>query len=1560
MIKPNWGIFKAKFSENPQNNFEWFCYLLFCKEFNQPRGIFRYVNQSGMETNPIKVGSECIAWEAKFYEDKLSNHKDEFIKKLEDAKNKNPEITKMYFYTPIDWTESSKKTERTTKLQADIEKSAKDKNIEIIWRGASFFESPFVSIQNEIIAKYFYSLDRSVLDIIKEQQIHSENVLSEIQTCITFNDQIIEIDRSNCLDRSKFDSNKVLILSGVGGVGKTSLIKNIYYKLKEKVPFYIFKATEFELRSIYDLFKNLSLQDFMEAHKDENNKIIVVDSSEKLLDLKNTAPFKEFLSILIKNDWLLIFTTRNNYLEDLNYQFFEIYKIVPLIITIQNLDLKELNIISDTYHFSLPKDEKLLDLIKNPFYLNEYLKFYKDNEEINYKDFKEKLWKKIIKKAKPAREQCFLKIAFERANEGQFFITPDCEPQILDDELKKDGILGYESPHGYFITHDIYEEWALENIIEREFTKKTNNQEFFEKIGCSLPVRRSFRKWVSEKLLLEETSIKEFIEEIIRDPEIESFWKDETLVSVLLSDYSEFFFEIFKDELLINNQELLKKSTFLLRIACKEVDEDLIKHLGIKNSGLSSLKYVLTSPKGQGWKSLIKFTYEHLNQIGIENICFVLPVIHDWNNKFKKGTTTRLSSLIALQYYQWIIKEDAYFSCDDTKDHLLETILYGSFEIKNELKEICDEIIKNQWKHHRDPYYDLSKIILTKFEGITVCKALPEQVLQIANLFWLHTPTKEDFHYHSRGEVEQSFGIEENHFDYFPASSYQTPIYWLLHFSLKKTTDFILDFTNKTVKFYAKSGLDKGDIEEIEVFIGKSSLVKQYISNRLWNTYRGTQVSPLVLESMHMALEKFLLEKGKNANSDKLESLLFYLIKNSKSASISALVTSIVLAYPEKTFNIVKILFKTKEFFFYDTSRLVFDQGQKNSLLMFKGLNPKNKIHEDERLEACEYEHRKWALENLFLKYQFFRSEETSEEEAEKRKTILWQILDDYYKELPYESEEIESDKTWRLFLARMDRRKMNPTVNETFDGVLINLNPEIEPTLKEYSEKSLEKISEPMKHIPLQLWAKYKMANDERYKQYEKYENDHKLALEEVNEIISGDSFFYFNHSIPADVCSVLVRDCFEKLSREETIFCKDIIFEVVISSFRMDYRYQVSDGTQSTISVLPVLLNKFPEEKENIKLILLFTLFNDYPVDTIGTGFNSFSIMAIHNLWKNNFDDAQSILFGYLILKPKYEALKVKLRKDFYERKVHQTHENAIIEKMIEDETNLQKVVENKLSFEDLKDIKQFDLHILSTAFQLIPLKTNNEEHKKIVKEIIFAFTEKLISDKDSRIDYRVRHSFLEKFAYFVLSSPKEEIKDYLSPFLNNFISSEVISDLFEEFISAEDYLNTYGNFWETWNLFNPRVIEICKDGDGYWYTNKIVKSYLFAQNLWKETATEWHTLKDENKIFFKRISEKIGHCPSVIYAISKLLNDIGSSYLNDGVFWISNILQNNGNLLNAKLETNTIYYLENLSKKYIYENREKIRKTKKLKKEALVILDFLIEKGSVVGYMLRENIL
>ena len=459
-------------------------------------------------------------------------------------------------------------------------------------------------------------------------------------------------------------------------------------------------------------------------------------------------------------------------------------------------------------------------------------------------------------------------------------------------------------------------------------------------------------------------------------------------------------------------------------------------------------------------------------------------------------------------------------------------------------------------------------------------------------------------------------------------------------------------------------------------------------------------------------------------------------------------------------------------------------------------------------------------------------------------------------------------------------------------------------------------------------------------------------------------ESFFLFNHSIPAHVCSVVLRDHIEELTKEEKSFCRDIVLEASSSSLRPNYQYQMSDGVQPAISVLPTLLEVFPEEKENIKIILLLSMFNEYHVGGMlsNESFSIFPIMAIQKLWKNIFNDALSLLLGYLLLKPKYDELIKRIREENYKKGIYESHDNQLMERFLkENEEDLQNVIENKLTLSKLKDIEKLDLNTLKTAFQLIPNETNDKNHKKIVKIITSAFVEKLLSnDRDDKIDYKVKHDFLEKYAYFVLSSQEHEIQDYLNPFLDNFNTSESIADLLQEFVLAEDRLDAYDNFWIVWNSFKEKIFEICKDGDRHWYVEKIVKSYLFAQVPWKETAKEWHTLKDCNKRFFKEISKKIGHCPSALYAISKLLNDIGSHHINDGVPWISNILDNNRELMDKKLEVNTIYYIENFLKKYIYENREKVRKTKALKDEILIILNFLIKKGSVVGYILRENIL
>jgi hypothetical protein len=75
---------------------------------------------------------------------------------------------------------------------------------------------------------------------------------------------------------------------------------------------------------------------------------------------------------------------------------------------------------------------------------------------------------------------------------------------------------------------------------------------------------------------------------------------------------------------------------------------------------------------------------------------------------------------------------------------------------------------------------------------------------------------------------------------------------------------------------------------------------------------------------------------------------------------------------------------------------------------------------------------------------------------------------------------------------------------------------------------------------------------------------------------------------------------------------------------------------------------------------------------------------------------------------------------------------------------------------------------------------------------------------------------------------------------------------------------------------------------------------------------------------------------------------------------VGWTSNMLQRNNKLFSYELKVSTIYYIENMVRRYILTNRQKIKKNQRTKRDVLVILNFLVEKGSVTGYLLREDIL
>lgn len=289
--------------------------------------------------------------------------------------------------------------------------------------------------------------------------------------------------------------------------------------------------------------------------------------------------------------------------------------------------------------------------------------------------------------------------------------------------------------------------------------------------------------------------------ETLSSRNVTNLWKDEVLVSMLLSDYSDYFFKINKDLLFKDEHRLLKRICLLVRIGCKEIDNSFFDKLGVRTPDILSMEYVITKPKGNGWKSLIKFINENLEKIGINNLSFVLPALYDWNSHNKSGDVTKYASLIALSLYKSTIENNVYIRDSGFSKELILTILYGAGEIKNELEAIIDEIILNNWKRHNDPYHLMSKFILTKMECFNVAMEIPEKVIALAECLWVHeSPENDDYFYGSRLEIDHEFGVEDGHQNYYPASAYQTPIYALLQTNLESTLNFIINLINYASK----------------------------------------------------------------------------------------------------------------------------------------------------------------------------------------------------------------------------------------------------------------------------------------------------------------------------------------------------------------------------------------------------------------------------------------------------------------------------------------------------------------------------------------------------------------------------------------------------------------------------------------------------------------------------------------------------------------------------------------------------------------------------------------
>lgn len=1555
---PSWDAFCAKYptEELQRKIFEDLSRALFCKRFDKKYGVFQYSNNPGIETEPILYEDQMVGFQAKYFNNYINSK--EIISSIEKAHKQYPALSRIIIYTNKSFGNPKGKDDKT-KAQRNVEEYAASRNILVEWQTGNMILDQ--AAQEEWIFDVFFGSESNLYTLIKEEQTNTDAILSPIKTEISFAGRNYKVNRDPEINYllKEIGPQKHFIIHGEGGSGKTAIIKAIAEKTKGEMPICIRKAEFFKGLPVAKAFNQTnahSVDEFIAAYKSENKKVFVIDSAERLQEIDDNSTIKYVIDVLNNNNWSIIFTVRNLYFRDLRDDMLITYKLQFEPINIDLISEQELNNISLTLKFKLPLQESFKDRLKNLFYLNLYVNCNGQEQAAeSFKKFIEKVWNlKVCGSLKNRglsikRENCFLKIVEQRISSS----LPDVDQRDLDAEALQSLI--YEeiiTNNKYRITfaHDIYEELGLSRYFDILWNKYSSVSQFFSSLGTKYLVRRTFRQWLSDKIDEDLSSVSLLIN-AVNDEEILPIWRDEVIVAILNSNYSEKYFNENEEALLSNDAKLLNRIVFLLQLACKQFD----KFIKIDN-----YDYPVYKPAGLGWVTVIKFLYHHIeNNLKIK---YQTNVLQDWTLHNRSGETTRFCGLIALSILAKTEEEGIPFYDKTFSDSLSLIVCNAANEIKPEINHLVDKIITNNWISHQSPYFQLSEFILTKPENsMNLIFKAPDSVINLAKAFWVDKSIRKAGNMYYGLDIErlQQFGIRSVCTHVFSCpSSLQTPLFYLLYSSPQKALDFFIDFTNHCVSRYwdssKKSGME--DIKEVTLHLQNDRKINVISSLPLWCSYRMSvhEVIPYIFQSMHMAVEKFLLDLSNDGKDKIVESVFDILLNKSKSVSTVAIVASVICAHPDRYWKHAMTLFKTPELISLDNQRGL-DERLLGTIYNI-GYFINNK-HVEERNATLKQEFRKRTLESLCIEYQYVHYSNISDDDSKLLSNEISKILDDHFA---YASTLNGQEKNeLEILLYRMDRRKHNPKVIERSETTTkIELNPDLPDNVKNFSEEAMSKISKEQRFLPLANWALKKAESYPNPIMDSDFDIEPEKVISEIKELVKAiilkEPLMPMDNYLPFLAAAELIIYHGENISRMDLCYCKTLIERKITSSLTDNYYPQMRDGLESCIHSIPILLKFFPNEMINYENFVLKSLLDDrnigsykkvceYAIDMIRSG----------ELWKINRDFMETVLYDYVLCSLKIETFiqsEISKHKAYNTSYVSPQYSREKVLKYIDKIVNKRSRNQNAL----LKlEIEKEPFNRIETLLCILENPSKDNVSISIVKRIAPKIASTLQEDKDfDRNSFNVMNIY-RSLADYVLNCPLNDIQEILDPFIENMNGDSNSRDFIEAFIIAQNVKPRVDAFWTVWKVLYPTV-----SGSRFMLSNGYISSYLLA-DPYLCVFRSWKSLRKSDLWLFSRISKEFAEYPSILYSISRALNHSASEYVAEGIGWIYNIVSQYPDLRLGEDEQATIFNLERIMNEYIRENRREIKNGRLHKDWLMSILTFMVKRNSTQAYMLRELI-
>lgn len=1520
MRYPTWQNFEAKYSENPQAAFESLCRMLFRKRYGIGESLPYFYNNAGNETVPVESNGDVVGFQAKYFSGETlgDSHTRQIKHSIEKAHAHYPNQTKIIVYTNLLFGNPPEGKEITTR-QKEVEDTAKANAMSLEWiMGANILD---LVAQDELMYNLFFNQDVDLIHLDDYIRNANQLYLRSIKNTINYGGQELTIERDDIKGQLEgaLLQDKHVIIQGEGGCGKSAIIKS-YCVARPELPVIWLNAGQFEtddVNSLFHLEKSFSLGQVRQFYAEMPRKVVVIDSAEKLLDIRNKMPLTLFVGFMLQDGWQIVFTVRKSSIERLSKMLttsLDLYYTtsvdVPLL-TDDVLDkfLKENKILK-------PQDNKLYSRIHNLFYLTRYAEVA-DGTSMTLDAFRNRIWEIKIRgeahytySQQEKRERCLLEMAKRKLQTESFYIKKDGIDAEAVETLIIDDIVCQDDRNGYYFAHDIYQEWALDYQVEAIWDETKVIVTFIQKLGDSLSSVNAFKRWYRRKIENDDECVTLFTDAVFNGTITAEKWQTAVFTEILRSKtYAKTFFA--------HNQEILKANDFqwgrslmrILPVNCKEV---------LTYVTYQGAQYPVMRPVGSGWDSTVDFIYHNHSSLAPKEGRVINSILTDypWIQDGDKATLHK-AGLLALQPHVnaaavRIKGEHCFFDKEEKACKL--TSQYFTY-IHTEIKNILDEVIANKWVRHLDPYYELCTFIVKAQgdSGLPLYVLLPKEILALMDLFWCEQDVdKVDDPWGNRSshiDSEMAWGLSDKRLmlTYFPASGLQTCICSMLVCHPQITLDFIIQFVDKCVQQYAKSKWNGDIVEIVELMLPDDTTVTKLGNQTLWNLYRGTSgmSAPHLLECIHMALEGYLLQATKEKLTEEVRRYLQTIICHSQSLSLMSIVASLVVAYPDAFFDEAIIMTSNLQFLKYDLMRYTSEIN--SNMIEFAFRRNPNMLTERKNSNALK--HRKQHLETLLFNIQATYLGST-DKEGQERLQRAYKNVDTLKEQLELEPEEVKT--LTKFIISSCDVRSMKQEEVDYNGAKGMLFTPHLDEEQQAMSEDSIKNSNAMMPGSTLRMWASYRAKGDFEKIKGNQYETNPQKTLDVCKDIIKqletregglfllpGDEF------VPPTVCSVLIRDFEDQLSAEDFDFC----VEVVISSLEIVGK-MVSSGLSeydTCLQVVGVIMEKKPEYKDRCLKVIYSYVSIQYELGGRRVCDVVAETIAAQNLWGK------------------------------YEKEM-----TALMDSLIDEKTKGGKA--EALLYEDAE--------IVLCLLSVYPTTDNLRNIADICLERFSHIWDLNDKRKNLYVGHRLSSSY--EVARIILSAPKEEIPRLLS-FFTRYMNTDMHDTLLMSFIYRTLLTNDYERFWTVWYALYDTII---RQRDNHFH-DEMLNNYMFNPIQYSHWGDDWFRIEKKDMAFFHKIAVDIGHLPVVFRNITRVSKTLAKNYFMESLNLFTVIIENNPGLALTDYTQDTLTNLEVILQRELPNLSDEIKTNNELRRKLITVLDFMIAKGSSYASMVKSGL-